>query len=114
MSSLQNVDLATSRRIITQLRRIWFYSKTRSAMIKQAQTGKDSFKCAKCKKSYCRKSVCVDHIFPVVEIDKGFVTWDIYIERLLGCSTSELQVLCKPCHKKKTKDEQEQRRKIQK
>ena len=47
--------------------------------------------CAKC-------AVQVDHILPV----GSSKTWDEYIERLF-CEAGNLQVLCKACHNKKTK-----------
>lgn len=56
--------------------------------------------CAKCRKDFPKTSVQVDHIEEVV-LDK-FTTWDEFIERLF-CNSDNLQVLCIPCHKKKTK-----------
>ena len=51
----------------------------------------------------------VDHIEPVIDPEKGFVSWDETIKRLF-CEESGFQVLCNDCHKNKTKDEQEKRR----
>lgn len=62
--------------------------------------------CAKCKKDFPSTQVQVDHIDPVVDPAKGFQGWDTYIERLF-CPKENFQVLCKPCHKKKTKEEKE-------
>lgn len=52
------------------------------------------------------KNVLVDHINPVIDPKKGFTTWDDFINRLF-CEIDDLQVLCKDCHDKKTKEENE-------
>lgn len=59
------------------------------------------YKCAMCGKAFPQNQVQVDHISPVVPAS-GFTTWDKFIERLF-CEKDNLQVLCKACHKKKTK-----------
>jgi len=62
------------------------------------------YTCAKCQEDYTSKDVEVDHIEPVVSVGDGFIDWNVFIERLF-CPIENLQVLCKPCHKKKTKEE---------
>lgn len=62
------------------------------------------YKCAGCKLAFPSTLVQVDHCDPVVDPVVGFVSWDEYIARLY-CRVSNLQVLCKPCHTKKTKKE---------
>ena len=62
--------------------------------------------CAMCKQEYTQKNVQVDHIKPVVDPKKGFVSWDTYIDRMF-CEGKNLQVLCKVCHVEKTKLEKE-------
>jgi hypothetical protein len=52
----------------------------------------------------------VDHISPVVDPKKGFVSWDVYITRMF-CEIDGLQVMCKPCHKIKTAEEKLERKK---
>ena len=64
------------------------------------------YKCAGCEKDYPSSEVQVDHINPVVDPVIGFVSWDIYIDRIF-CEVHNLQVLCKKCHTKKTKLERE-------
>ena len=54
--------------------------------------------CASCGNGFPNSLVQVDHILPV----GSSKTWDEYIERLF-CEAGNLQVLCKACHKKKTK-----------
>ena len=53
-------------------------------------------------------NVFVDHIDPVIDPKKGFVSWDETISRMF-CEKEGLQVLCKDCHKRKTKDERQKR-----
>ena len=62
--------------------------------------------CAMCEQEYTQKNVQVDHIKPVVDPKKGFVSWDTYIDRMF-CEGKNLQVLCKICHVEKTKLEKE-------
>ena len=77
-----------------------------------AKTGKLAmhYTCAECKKLYVATDVQVDHIKPVVDPKKGFVSWDVYINRMF-CEIEDLQVMCKPCHKVKTDSEKLERKK---
>lgn len=77
-----------------------------------AKTGKMAmhYKCAECKKHFVAVDVQVDHITPVVDPKKGFVSWDVFIDRMF-VEIDKLQVLCKPCHKIKTDEEKQQRKK---
>jgi 5-methylcytosine-specific restriction endonuclease McrA len=67
------------------------------------------YKCASCKHHFLANQVEVDHEDPVVDVSAGFISWDVYIERLF-CTADKLQVLCKPCHKKKSAEENKARR----
>jgi len=49
-------------------------------------------------------NVFVDHISPVIDPNKGFVSWDDTIDRMF-CEKEGLQLLCKKCHDLKTSDE---------
>ena len=62
--------------------------------------------CGKCGEHFPQSGIQVDHISPVVDPDIGFVNWDTFIERLF-CEADNLQVLCKGCHKVKSKEERE-------
>lgn len=84
--------------IKSALRRTWGKSKQRQGALNAAKISYGIYKCAKCLKSTRRKDINVDHIIPVGK----FSTFDLYIERLF-CDTSGLRVLCKSCHKVKTK-----------
>jgi hypothetical protein len=86
--------------IKSALRRTWGRSKQRQAALNSAKIAYGTYTCAGCKKPTRRKDINVDHIIPVGK----FTTFDLYIERLF-CDTSGLRVLCKSCHKVKTKDD---------
>ena len=77
-----------------------------------AKTGKLAmhYTCAECKKLFVATDVQVDHIKPVVDPKKGFVSWDSFIDRMF-CEIENLQVMCKPCHKIKTDQEKLERKK---
>jgi hypothetical protein len=49
-------------------------------------------------------NVFVDHIEPVIDPAVGFTTWDEVIARMF-VEKEGLQVLCKECHDRKTRDE---------
>lgn len=49
------------------------------------------------------KGFNIDHIDPIGPLED----WNIWLERLF-CDKDNLQLLCKDCHSKKTKDEREQ------
>lgn len=68
----------------------------------------EHFLCACCGGLFPSKLVVVDHIHPVVPVT-GFVNWDDVITRMF-CGVDGLQVLCKECHKIKTKEENAQRK----
>lgn len=76
--------------------------------ITNKKTGKLAahYKCASCMQLYPAKDVQVDHINPVVDPATGFVSWDVYIDRMF-CEGVNLQVLCTSCHKDKTGKEKD-------
>lgn len=81
----------------------------RGRQINQA-TGRlaEHYQCAQCLGLFPASLVVVDHINSVVDVT-GFSSWDDVIARMF-CSADGLQVLCKPCHAIKTKEENAQRR----
>lgn len=81
--------------IISALRKIWLWSEERKEALRLAKA-KKNYRCNKCKKLFPKKEVQVDHIEEI----GAFINWDTYMERLF-CPISNLQVLCKPCHKGK-------------
>lgn len=70
----------------------------------------EHYLCASCKGEFTSTNIQVDHILPVVDPDVGFISWDEFIKRLY-CPKENLQVLCKPCHAIKTKEEKQRRTK---
>lgn len=67
------------------------------------------FRCELCGNEFTQKDMEVDHIKPVVDPAKGFVSWDTFIDRLF-CEAENLQAICKPCHLAKTKLEKQERK----
>lgn len=68
----------------------------------------EHYTCAVCGNAFPAKHVVVDHVEPVIPIT-GFSEWDTIIRRMY-CPAENLQVVCKPCHKIKTKQENEERK----
>jgi 5-methylcytosine-specific restriction endonuclease McrA len=66
------------------------------------------YTCNKCKEDFPAKNVEVNHIIPVVPVN-GFDSWDGVISRLF-CEEDGLEVVCKPCHKLITKEENLERK----
>lgn len=68
-------------------------------------------RCADCKKLEPAYLLQVDHMSPVVPIDKTLedMSWDEVIDNQ-WCNENLLQALCKPCHEVKTKAENKLRR----
>jgi 5-methylcytosine-specific restriction endonuclease McrA len=71
-----------------------------------ARVGRNQYLCAQCKLIVGSKVVKVDHIDPVTPVT-GWVSLDDFVTRL---RTGKLQILCKTCHDKKSKEENEIRR----
>lgn len=79
-------------------------AKTEKKVNEKTKRMAQHYRCAHCDEEFTSKDIQVDHIKPVVDPKKGFTTWDTYIKRLF-CDRENLQVLCVPCHKVKTKEE---------
>ena len=67
------------------------------------------YECAHCGNVFPRKLVQVDHIDPVIPVDKLpiYLSYDEYVARLF---TDALQILCKSCHSVKSAGENAIRR----
>lgn len=68
----------------------------------------EHYLCNACREAFPLKEVQVNHIVPVVPVS-GFDSWDGVISRMF-CEREGLEVLCIPCHKVTTKEENEQRK----
>lgn len=66
------------------------------------------FKCSVCLNDFPQKEVEVNHIIPVVLLS-GFDSWDGIISRLF-CEADGLEVVCKPCHRGITSNENKERK----
>lgn len=66
------------------------------------------YECNKCHEHFPQKEVEVNHITPVIPLS-GFDSWDGVIERLF-CEADGLEVLCKPCHRQETNNENKGRK----
>ena len=98
--------------IMSALRKAWLRWPPRGKVMKAAWVRRGVYKCNGCKKNVKvtlkrdgkrYRNISVDHIKPVIPVG-GFKTWDSVVARLF-CEDSNLQVLCKLCHDKKTKSE---------
>jgi len=71
--------------------------------------------CSVCLKMEAKSNVQVDHIVPLIPVGKRLedMEWDDVVNRL-WCDESNLQIMCKPCHKQKTKIENQERRRLKK
>jgi len=85
-------------------------AKTKKKINKKTNRLAQHYRCSGCRKEFPMKEVVVDHIEPVVDVNKGFTTWDDYVQRMF-CGTKGLQVLCKTCHDVKCTEERQQRKK---
>lgn len=90
---------------INLLRRGTYKWKPRTAVKNAAKVSYGKYKCNLCKEIFQAKDTVLDHIHPVVDPILGWQGFDVYIERMY-CDESGFQLLCNPCHDKKTQSEQ--------
>ena len=76
---------------------------------RSARSARNSYLCSSCSSLVPNKEAKVDHIVPVVDPVRGFVSWDEFIARLF-VEQSGYQVLCQACHAVKTGQEREVRK----
>lgn len=99
--------------IISTLRRATYRFAPRYNTMNKARVERGKYLCALCKQVVPRKLTKLDHICPVVDPKKGWISWDVYIERMF-VEESGWQLICKECHSAKSKKENEQRKKYRK
>lgn len=73
----------------------------------KTKRGGKHYKCNCCMGEFPASEVQVDHIQPVIDPFKGFISWDEVVNRLF-CEADGYQVLCTECHKNKTTVERQQ------
>jgi len=126
------MDKKTHGKIIAALRKLTFAYPPRNAVKKRQKVAPASYTCESCDlvvyegkrnledtgiledfPNAIKGKVHVDHKIPTIPIE-GFKNvewdWNEYIENMF-CGEEGLQLLCKECHDKKTKKENELRRK---
>ncbi len=75
----------------------------------ESRISRGKYQCAECLNLFGPKDVQVDHVQPRIDPGKGRTTLDDWAARTF-VSGKKLQVLCKPCHKLKTAQENKVRR----
>lgn len=104
MSSSKEVEFQLRRYFGKQLRRLFYRSPLRRLL------GSDVSECASCKESLTKQDADIDHIEPVVPVDRE-ITAAEYFLRMFGYNErleldlSNFEALCSPCHKAKSKVE---------
>jgi len=68
-------------------------------------------KCECCGELFAQGDLRADHRQPVVDPNVGFVSWDVFIDRMF-CEADGYDAICETCHAKKTAQENEIRRQI--
>lgn len=78
---------------------------------KKGPRGGKMYICCYCKGVFPGNHIQVDHKKMVVGIKESIenMSYDLLVKRIF-CKPSNLQVLCKQCHSKKTKEENKKRR----
>lgn len=86
-----------------------------SEVKKEARVSRGIYLCNGCKKKVTNSvvvegkrvnNIFVDHIEPIVDPSVGWTGWDDVIEGMFS-EKDNLQLLCKPCHDVKTKEERD-------
>ena len=82
--------------------------KPRNEALSEARVERGRYLCAGCKEIVGRKEIQIDHKEPIIDPKVGWVSWDVYIDRMF-CEKENLQALCKSkCHSEKSKYERKQ------
>ena len=90
-------------------KRVFGYSVT-TKVKERARIDRGLYQCEKCMAKLRNGEFQIDHTAPVISPTRGFVSFDVYIERLFVDYT-KLKLLCIPCHQTKTQRENKRRRK---
>lgn len=93
---------------LTQIRRVSFFWPPRNQVKQEAKVSRGYYRCAKCGDVFHYKQIQIDHIEPVIAVT-GWVDYNTYVARLF-CGVDGMQVLCRGCHAKKTKKENQLRK----
>lgn len=85
-----------------------FDAKLEARIVVEGKRHRYEYICASCNCTYRDTEVQVDHIYPAGSLKK-YEDLPSFVANLF-CETDNLQVLCKDCHKAKTKEEREARK----
>lgn len=102
------MDNKEKRKVINHLRKLSRMWPAKNDAKRNGKVGYGKYKCKYCGIVDGPNELQVDHINPVVPIT-GWDDWNGYIDRLF-CPAEDMQVLCKPCHQVKSKEENALRR----
>lgn len=105
----KNEEFDYLKHCIAQLRRGW--NKQPPALLAKAKALQENglYTCFHCKGEFKDKEIQIDHVESVVSVVDGFISLDQFAKRLLH-KDAALNIVCKPCHKVKTKAEQKLRK----
>lgn len=95
--------------LIPKLRRLSYQWPPRKWAQTAARVERGKYKCELCSGIFGPREISLDHKEPVIAVDKGFVDWNTYVERLF-CEFENWSVICNNCHDKKTEQENIQRK----
>lgn len=100
--------------IINTLRRASYRWPTRGEAEKRSRVERGVYRCENpgCNHQGPRGDFAMDHVLPVVDPVEGFVSFDVYIDRMFPDSPLGWQRLCHECHDKKSEAENSTRKKV--
>ena len=99
--------------LIAQLRRVSYRHPAKWHVKAAAKISRGLYTCRGCGQPTRDKDVRVDHIYPVIDPEVGFVDFNTFIARLF-VPEDQLQVLCIKCHDAKSAIENKIRKETRK
>jgi len=117
-----NMGTMSKSEFFTKIRQVLrngfrYYKPLQEALLKARRPSESSnkklkweFICKECQTWHPRKNIEIDHVIPCGSLKD----WDDvvpFIQKLCAEDPNMYQVLCKPCHKAKTKQERETKKK---
>lgn len=83
------------------IRKIWLFSAIRREAVKRAKVAPNQYLCAQCNLPFKSNEIEVNHKNPCGSL-REFEDFSPFISAMFQENIDELEVLCKPCHKKFT------------
>ena len=103
------------RRLFARSLKVKYVRERQISKTHRGPRGGKMYECETCGNAFGARETQVDHMDEVIELSK--TTNDYTLDELLDridCNVNNLQLLCKDCHKKKTKAENEIRKQFKK